>query len=83
VGPEVGLAPDGLLLPKGAVAGVALEAVLRQLTVRQRDSNFDKLPIRFRAVATDVTTSEMVVLDHGSLALAVRASMSIPAIVNR
>jgi NTE family protein len=82
VGPEVGLGPEGLELPKGAVAGVALEAVLRRLTSRQRDSNFDRLPIRFRAVATDVTTSQMVVLDHGSLATAVRASMAIPAFVN-
>ena len=63
IGPEVGIGPAGLELPKGAVAGVALEAVLRRLTVRQRDSDFDKLPIRFRAVATDVATSEMVVLD--------------------
>jgi NTE family protein len=82
VGPEVGVSLDGLKLPKGAVAGVALEAVLRRLTVRQRDSDFDKLPIRFRAVATDVATSEMVVLDHGSLATAVRASMAIPAFVS-
>ena len=82
VGPEVGVGLNGLALPKGAVAGVALEAVLRRLTVRQRDSDFDKLPIRFRAVATDVTTAEMVVLDHGSLATAVRASMAIPAFVN-
>ena len=40
------------------------------------------MPIRFRAVATDVATAEMVVLDHGSLATAVRASMAIPAFVN-
>lgn len=82
IGPEVGIGPDGLELPKGAVAGVALEAVLRRLTVRQRDSDFDKLPIRFRAVATDVATGEMVVLDHGSLSTAIRASMAIPAVVN-
>ena len=30
VGPEVGVDLDGLKLPKGAVAGVALEAVLRR-----------------------------------------------------
>ena len=82
VGPEVGVDREGLKLPKGAVAGVALEAVLRRLTVRQRDSDFDKLPIRFRCIATDVATSEMVILDHGSLATAVRASMAIPAVVN-
>jgi NTE family protein len=81
IGPELGLGPAGLELPKGAVAGVALEAVLRRLTVRQRDSDFDELPIRFRAIATDVATSEMVVLDHGSLSSVVRASMAIPAVV--
>ena len=81
IGPEVGIGPGGLELPKGAVAGVALEAVLRRLTARQRDSDFDKLPIRFRAVATDVTTSDMVVLDRGSLSTAIRASMAIPAVV--
>jgi len=82
IGPEVGIGPGGLELPKGAVAGVALEAVLRRLTVRQRDSDFDKLPIRFRAVATDVATSEMVVLKRGSLSSVIRASMAIPAVVN-
>jgi NTE family protein len=64
------------------VAGVSIEAVLRQLTVRQRVSNFDKLPIPFRAVATDLTTSEMVVLGSGNLSVAVRASMAIPAVVD-
>lgn len=82
IGPEVGVSAEGLRLPKGAVAGVALEAVLRRLTTRQRDPDFDKLPIRFRAIATDVATSEMVVLDHGSLAQAIRASMAIPAVIN-
>ena len=82
IGPEVGVSLQGLQLPKGAVAGVALEAVLRRLTVRQRDSDFDQLPIRFRAIATDVATSEMVVLDRGSLAQAIRASMALPAVIN-
>ncbi len=82
IGPELGLRADGLALPKGAVAGVAMEAVLRRLTAGQRDASFDRLPIPFRAVATDVTTAEMVVIGEGSLATAVRASMALPAIVN-
>lgn len=82
IGPEIGLGPQGVRLPKGAISGVALEAVLRRLTVRQRNENFDRLPIRFRAIAADVATSEMVVLDHGSLSEAVRASMALPAAVN-
>lgn len=43
-------------------------------------SNFDQLPIAYRAVATDIVNGKEVVLDNGSLALAMRASMSIPSI---
>ncbi|WP_158218792.1 patatin-like phospholipase family protein [Roseateles aquatilis] len=83
IGPEIGINDRGrLALPKGAVAGVSLEAVLRRFTVRQRSRSFDELPIPFRAVATDLTTAEMVVLDHGDLGLAIRASMALPALVN-
>ncbi len=40
--------------------------------------DFDRLPRPFRAVATDLATGERVVLARGSLAHAVRASMSTP-----
>ena len=40
--------------------------------------DFDRLPIPFRAVATDLADGERVVLSRGDLARAVRASMSIP-----
>jgi len=42
--------------------------------------DFNKLPIPYRAVATDLNTGEAVVLDHGSLAMAMRASMSLPGV---
>lgn len=45
-----------------------------------RVSDFDSLPIPFRAIATDIVAGKEVVLDSGSLALAMRASMSIPAV---
>jgi NTE family protein len=79
IGPEIGVKGLSLALPMGVVAGVSVEAVLRRLTLRQRTNNFDELPIPFRAVATDLVSSEMVVIDHGNLAVAVRASMAIPA----
>jgi NTE family protein len=82
VGPEIGIGPGGVALPKGAVSGVALEAVLRRLTARQSTNNFDHLPIPFRAIATDVSDGNMVVLASGNLAQAIRASMAIPAVVN-
>ncbi|WP_233586715.1 patatin-like phospholipase family protein [Formosa maritima] len=43
-------------------------------------TNFDDLSISFRAVTTDLVNGEMLVLDKGSLAVAIRASMSIPSI---
>jgi NTE family protein len=42
--------------------------------------NFDSLPIRFRAVATDLANRRPVVLAGGDLAQAVRASFAIPLI---
>lgn len=43
-------------------------------------NDFDDLPIPFRAVATDIVHGEEVILGSGSLALAMRASMSIPGV---
>lgn len=42
--------------------------------------NFDDLPIPFRAVTTDILNGKEVVLDKGNLAMAIRASMSIPGV---
>lgn len=42
--------------------------------------NFDDLPIPFRSVTTDLVNGKEVVISDGSLALAIRASMSIPSV---
>jgi NTE family protein len=42
--------------------------------------DFDQLPIPYRAVATDLNTGQAVVLGRGSLAMAMRASMSLPGV---
>jgi NTE family protein len=42
--------------------------------------DFDELPIPFRAIATDIVNGREVVLNSGSLAVAMRASMSIPGV---
>lgn len=44
--------------------------------------DFDKLPIPFRAMATDLVEGKEVILSKGNLAYAMRASMSLPAIFN-
>jgi NTE family protein len=46
----------------------------------QSDIDFDKLPIRFRAVATDLENGQMVVFSKGPLHTAIRASMAAPGV---
>ncbi len=42
--------------------------------------DFDDLPIPFRAMATDIVNGKEVILESGTLAFAMRASISIPGI---
>ncbi len=67
-------------VPLGVLGGQRLELLLRSIEVFSTGSTeFDILPIRYRAVACDLATGEVVVLSRGSLATAMRASMSVPA----
>lgn len=78
---EVGVKDGSLKLPEGLVSGQKLMFELRRLLGRASQvDDFDRLPIPFRAVATDIETGEAVVLRKGNLATAVRASMSIPGL---
>ena len=80
--PEFGVKNGTLVLQKGVVSGVNIESFLRYLTQQSaRISDFRKLPIPFRAMATDIGTGESVILDHGNLSRAMRASMAIPGAV--
>ena len=45
-----------------------------------RIQNFDSLPIPYRAIAVDIVNGKEVVIDDGSLYMAMRASMAIPSI---
>jgi len=66
-------------LPTGLIQGQKLELVLGVLTVPVATiRDFDDLTIPFRAVATELISGQAVVLDHGELAQAMRASMAIP-----
>jgi NTE family protein len=42
--------------------------------------DFDRLPIPYRAVATDIETGKEFVMGSGNLATAIRASMAVPAV---
>jgi NTE family protein len=78
---SLGFGNNGFQLPAGLVQGNRLQALLQDWTARFAGKvKFDSLPIPFRAIATDLRTGEMVVLDHGSLSQAIRASMALPGL---
>jgi len=71
------LDPNLALLKKGFIHGEKIKELLCSII---GDIEFKDLKIPFRVIATDVTTGEEVVIDSGSVAEAVRASISIPVI---
>ncbi len=76
-----GFSGGKLKFPPGILDGQKIDLLLKKHTLpvlAVRD--FDDLSIPFRAVATDLATGDAVVLDHGDLALAMRASLSIPLV---
>ncbi|MEP7329763.1 MAG: patatin-like phospholipase family protein, partial [Betaproteobacteria bacterium] len=80
--PEFGVRDGGLALPKGVIAGVSIEAFFRVLAQPAVGiTDFSKLPIPFEAMATDIETGQSVVLNRGSVAQAMRASMSVPGAI--
>lgn len=79
---EFGIKDGDLLLPKGVVQGQKLDLILRELTIDvSHISNFDDLPIPFRAIASDIALGEMYVMGQGDLARSIRASMSVPGLI--
>jgi NTE family protein len=68
-------------LAPAVIQGQQLQLALQRYTLRaQGVESFDRLPIPFRAVATDITTGEAVIMGSGDLEEALRASMAVPAI---
>lgn len=78
---KLGFKDGSFQFPRGVINGQKLELVLRDFSKKAiRINNFDKLPIPFRAVATDIETGEAVILGSGDLANAMRASMAVPGV---
>jgi len=77
---EFGL-KGGFSLPNGLNSGAAVGLLLDQQMLPYYDlKSFDDLPIPFRCVATDLTTGQGHVFKDGSLAQAMRSTMSIPGV---
>jgi len=78
---SIGLERAAVHLPPSRESDYRLNRLLFKLLAApgiRAGGDFDRLPVPFRTVATDLSTAEPVVLARGSLARAVRASMSTP-----
>jgi NTE family protein len=73
---------DGeIRVPPGLISGQKIELFLnRMLGFSTQLDSFDRLPIPFRAIATDLERGEMVSQDRGNLVTAIRASMAVPSV---
>jgi len=68
-------------LPTGLSKGLYNFNLMSKLTQHVSDvRDFDKLPIPFLCIATDVETGEQIVLDEGILAQAIIASGALPTL---
>src|SRR5882757_8944438 len=69
----------GLTLPEGLNAGHQIGLLIDRVTLPYDEvTSFDALPVPFRCVATDLVSRRPYVFKDGSLAVALRATMSIP-----
>lgn len=72
---------SGLRFGEGLLQGQHILTLFTGLTLDVAGvEDFDRLPVPYRAVAADIVTGERVVFSKGSLAEAMRASMSIPGL---
>ncbi|HSQ02397.1 MAG TPA: patatin-like phospholipase family protein, partial [Burkholderiales bacterium] len=79
LGLEVGMKDGSVVMPGGLVPTHQIEGLFRRIVVGAGElSNFNELPIPFRAVATDLESGAMQVFDRGDLSVAMRASMAVP-----
>lgn len=78
---EIGFQKGRFLLPTGLIVGRKFSFTLKKALLPVIDiHDFSQLPIPFRAMATDLETGDAVVLAHGDLSRAIRASMSVPGV---
>jgi len=72
---------SGLRFPSGLLDDSELNFTLSQMFLESDAAcagDFDRLPIRFRTVATDLATARSILLTRGSVARAVRATVGMP-----
>src|SRR4030042_908520 len=78
---SVGIKDGKVALPKALTSGQKIGVFFQALMLPVAGiTDFDKLPIPYRAVAADLETGEMVAIGTGNLADAARASMSVSGV---
>jgi len=72
---------DGIRFPEGFNSGHQVGLILDRIALPYSEvKNFDELPIPFACVGTDLVSKKKRVFQDGSLAQALRATMSLPGI---
>jgi NTE family protein len=69
------------IIPSSISGGQRLSNLFSYLTLQalyHPNPNFDDMKVSYRAVATDLLSGKRVIIDHGSLAEAMRASITVP-----
>jgi NTE family protein len=78
---QFGIGKKGVRFQEGVKSGQQVQLLLDQIALPYSQvQNFDNLPIPFGCVATDLVSGKAHVFRTGSLALALRATMSLPGI---
>ncbi len=83
--PGLTLFPPGLniTLPMGLVYGQRIQSILNEETWKVKGyNNFNEFPIPFISIAADILNAKVKILDRGDLSTAIRASMSLKAILH-
>jgi NTE family protein len=76
---SLGYSESQLKSPTGLLQGQTMSQLLQYSTdLVEQFGDFDQLAIPYRAVATDLVTSEAVVLSSGSIVQAMQASATVP-----
>lgn len=78
---RLGFDASGIVIGEGLFSGQNVLALFTELTMHALPTrNFDDLPVPYRAVAADIWNGEKIVFSSGSIAEAMRSSMSIPGV---
>jgi NTE family protein len=81
-GLEFGVADHGIRMAHGVVAGQKIKLFFNTLVGSDRgERSIESLPLPVAIVATDIGTGQKVVFRDGELSAAMRASMSVPALL--